>query len=233
MTAKLASGRRRRKLTESQPYLVTLNSLWEVIVVRLKEPVASWTLKTTGDNSGSISGFGSGWSIKNRVFFAGDEGGGVFEVADFDLDKKTASIRSVGKSNFEGSKNGRSLLSAQEAQWPRPAPAPAPGGGMGGGGMGGMGGGGGGGWAGGGGGHRMTTTTTTTTTTLDPDAAPFGASDGMQCADVIVPEEWAEAATTKTTTVVPTQPPAEKGKCLPGFAPKKACGCEALRCVRA
>jgi len=168
----------------SQQYLITLNALWEVIVVRLSEPVESWTLKTTGDNSGlGPAAFGAGWSIENRAFFAGDVGGGVFEVADIDLVKKTASIKAVGKSDFEGSE----VL----------------------------------------GGHKRTTTTTTEA----PDTAPTGASDGMQCSDAELPEEW--AMTTTTTTVAPTKPPAETGKCLPGFTPKKGCGCEALRCVRA
>jgi len=83
----------------SKEYLITLNVMWQVIVVKASTG-KMWTLTTDGhDGLGSPMGFGSAWMIENRIFFAEDASMGVFEVTDIDLAEKTATVSRIGGSS--------------------------------------------------------------------------------------------------------------------------------------
>merc|ERR1719443_272943 len=68
----------------------------------------TWTLKAEGMDSGNqyFNGFGSGWSMENRLFFTEDGGMGTFEVKDIDLKKKTAQVGLNAPSGVAGCNDG-------------------------------------------------------------------------------------------------------------------------------
>jgi hypothetical protein len=84
-----------------QEYLVTLNSLWEIVVLKL-ENGQRWTIDTDfQDPSGNDpEAFGSGWTFKETddLFFSEDSGMGVYRVSKINLDDSKATIEKVDES---------------------------------------------------------------------------------------------------------------------------------------
>jgi len=90
----------------SKEYLITLNVLWKVIVVKASTG-KMWTLTSDGhDGLGSPMGFGSAWMLENRIFFAEDFSMGVFEVSNIDLAEKTATVSRIGGSSISTQNDG-------------------------------------------------------------------------------------------------------------------------------
>jgi len=82
-------------------YLITMNVVWEVFVVRAHGGYKKWKLATTGDKLGAPTSFGSGWALEDedgsmRYVFAEDSGMGNYEVKDINLKEGTATIKRMG-----------------------------------------------------------------------------------------------------------------------------------------
>jgi len=80
-----------------------------------------WKLAVTGDGwqGARADGFGAAWSYKNRVFFAANNGRGVFEVDKdtIDLIGLSVTINYVGKSDPTINNDGMNCLEL-ESPWP-------------------------------------------------------------------------------------------------------------------
>jgi hypothetical protein len=109
---------------QTRTYLVAMNVLWEVYVVRVSDGgIQTWKLSTTGDKSGTPTMFSSGFSLENRVFFSEDTGMGTYEVADIDLKTKTASISRLGPSAMTSKSDGVQCPDSKvPEQWKKQTP---------------------------------------------------------------------------------------------------------------
>lgn len=70
-------------------------------------------------------GWGSGWNFQNQIFFASNEGNGVYEIqiGTFDLEKNTVKGRKAGESDATASNDGFNCLTGS-SPFPNPDPRP-------------------------------------------------------------------------------------------------------------
>eukprot|EP00419_Tripos_fusus_P050463 CAMPEP_0172824952 /NCGR_PEP_ID=MMETSP1075-20121228/18344_1 /TAXON_ID=2916 /ORGANISM="Ceratium fusus, Strain PA161109" /LENGTH=602 /DNA_ID=CAMNT_0013666315 /DNA_START=230 /DNA_END=2038 /DNA_ORIENTATION=- len=82
----------------------------ELKVVRVSpEPAQTWTVKTrTLKGRLPAGGWGAAWKFKNDIYFANDEGRGVYhlDIASINLQEKTASFEKAGDSVAMSSNDG-------------------------------------------------------------------------------------------------------------------------------
>jgi len=80
-----------------------------------------WKLKAAGDGllSASQNGFGAAWNYQQRLFFASNFGGGVYEVdkKSINLSALTLTMKWVGKSEPTTNNDGMNCVKS-EAPWP-------------------------------------------------------------------------------------------------------------------
>jgi hypothetical protein len=100
---------------KQQEYIMTLANAGRLIVTRATGTVKSWVLQSKPELDTNNKSYGAAWAYQNRVFFAQNGGGGMYEVfpKNIDLVAGTVHIEKIGPSFDKGGTDGANCINME------------------------------------------------------------------------------------------------------------------------
>lgn len=95
-------------------YVIGVMKGGKLLVIRVTQPQKKWVLVADGHEAGGVHFYGAGWNFQGKVYFANNQGHGVYEVLldKINLNAGTAVVAKVGQSEPSRSNDGVNCLAA-------------------------------------------------------------------------------------------------------------------------